>query len=566
MGPKLIELRPNRQLLNPEFNGYKLSLENVVTNKKELKNSVERILLDSTQYSLLHVKLFGLQNHLIGETVDENDSVYYIDKKRNLCKTYIDPFNFELIDPIVLWQVPQTREKQPGNYNVTFKFVNCDFAVLTDGLGVLYLLSTGSRNDDDLFTIVYSGDVNDSDKGYIVSDAVYCDNNNKKEIHVVLLHVELDSNTQKYTTIINWVTLTEAEENWGQTALREIQVKGDVQYLTLEKNCKFINVVTDGECKFTLNSEHPIVEKNKDESKPLLWHQSESDVSLKILLPENFDKSKLNVVTTSDTISVKYEDLVWLNGNLSKSIDSNLTTWMVDKNNLEITLIKNGSDEWINVIKGNNKEEYVEINSIEEVANRLAHLTSETEANPPSGTTFNSQQIEDCDLEYDKTVIFERICGITNETVNKINIGSNPVLLSANINDESLPAFGIRHDVDVLLWKPSLNNEEFTVKHAGTLHAFGYIQASKQQKKYTVCSPDLNNIAICQSTRYVFLYCQKKAISSGELRNRSIGRYIPNMAQQYVINIPNEEVLGIYISNKLLFILADTFISVFKIE
>lgn len=80
-----------------------------------------------------------------------------------------------------------------------------------------------------------------------------------------------------------------------------------------------------------------------------------------------------------------------------------------------------------------------------------------------------------------------------------------------------------------------------------------------------VCSPDLNSVVICQDTRHIFLYKQQSTIDSGELRNRNTGRYIPKVAQQYVINIDNEEIIGVYCSNKFLFILGNLYISVFNI-
>lgn len=72
MTPKLFELRPDRSLLNPDFNGYKLSLDKIPALKKEFDTSVDRVLPNNEQYSLLHAKLFGLHNHLYTDHFDRS--------------------------------------------------------------------------------------------------------------------------------------------------------------------------------------------------------------------------------------------------------------------------------------------------------------------------------------------------------------------------------------------------------------------------------------------------------------------------------------------------------------
>lgn len=93
-----------------------------------------------------------------------------------------------------------------------------------------------------------------------------------------------------------------------------------------------------------------------------------------------------------------------------------------------------------------------------------------------------------------------------------------------------------------------------------------FFQASKQQKKFCLCASDLSFSAICESSRHLFIYRQKKPVISGELRNRSTGNQIQNVAQQQVINIPNSEILGIYSSTKNIFLLGETFVMAIKLS
>lgn len=95
---------------------------------------------------------------------------------------------------------------------------------------------------------------------------------------------------------------------------------------------------------------------------------------------------------------------------------------------------------------------------------------------PQCGTTFTSQQVEECDFETDKTVTFERLSGLNNNVTHKIHLGSHQVLLTVNLNSDLPPALGIRHDVDVCLWQPQGCGNDFSISHEGTLLAFGYVQ------------------------------------------------------------------------------------------
>lgn len=98
-------------------------------------------------------------------------------------------------------------------------------------------------------------------------------------------------------------------------------------------------------------------------------------------------------------------------------------------------------------------------------------------ANPVTGTTFNSQQVEECDFVNEENCTLERIPWNTNEVVYRVNLGTNPVILTVKLHDRSAPAFGIRHDVDVCLWQPyTASSSDWPLKHEGTLLAFGYVQ------------------------------------------------------------------------------------------
>lgn len=68
----------------------------------------------------------------------------------------------------------------------------------------------------------------------------------------------------------------------------------------------------------------------------------------------------------------------------------------------------------------------------------------------------------------------------------------------------------LRHDVDGVVWLPhaSLTNSQSRWSHVSTVHALGYVQASKRDRKFTTCPPNLKFAVITDSCRHVFVYMQ----------------------------------------------------------
>lgn len=74
----------------------------------------------------------------------------------------------------------------------------------------------------------------------------------------------------------------------------------------------------------------------------------------------------------------------------------------------------------------------------------------------------------------------ERIPWDTNKIIHRVNLGTNPVILNVKLHDGEAPALGVRHDVDVCIWQPYKTSDsvEWSLKHEGTLLAFGYVQVT----------------------------------------------------------------------------------------
>lgn len=148
---------------------------------------------------------------------------------------------------------------------------------------------------------------------------------------------------------------------------------------------------------------------------------------------------------------------------------------------------------------------------------------------------------------------------INHQVTHRVPLSVHQYLFSTNLESQEAPALALRHDVDACVWQPYaqlINSDTWPVKHQGTLMAFGYVQSSKQNRKFVTCPPNFSYSVVCESSRHIFIYqsasyrdCQLRRKSAGIMKNIKVG-------QQHVFNIDKYgEVLGINATNEFLFVL-----------
>lgn len=140
----------------------------------------------------------------------------------------------------------------------------------------------------------------------------------------------------------------------------------------------------------------------------------------------------------------------------------------------------------------------------------------------------------------------------------KVFLSTNHPLFSITLRPGYPKAIAIRNDVDCCLWLQSQiqTDVDWSLKHEGTLNAFGFIQASKTNRKYLCCSPDLSVAVIVEPSRYVFIYKKKNNAANG-LRKRN-GPQVQIGEQKLVQLASSEEVVGIHVENEVIMLLTET--------
>lgn len=93
-----------------------------------------------TQYSFLHQELFGHQNLLTADPWNDN-SAYYVTANNTIENVRFDG---KICRSRRCFQMPNSsRMRCPGVYNYTLQFVNQDYLVVSNGMGILFLIATG---------------------------------------------------------------------------------------------------------------------------------------------------------------------------------------------------------------------------------------------------------------------------------------------------------------------------------------------------------------------------------------------------------------------------------------
>ncbi|XP_063236052.1 nudC domain-containing protein 1 [Bacillus rossius redtenbacheri] len=578
--PVLKELRPNRDLLDPNFSGYKLSLESVAVYQLPFECGVDHVLPSDEQYSFLHVKAFGLHNHLYADPWEGN-SMYFIDKHRHVQNVRLSSTS-RLEGPARVWAVPPGRVREAGHYNTCLGFPSPQLAVLTDGAGRLLLAATDRRPGGAPWKLLFSGYVCEKEQPFTLLHSRHRTTHDTQEVHCLLLHIDESVGRESgdgkesvpvFVNVLEWVVVVEEGDNvWHVKSRRQLSAYGSLEYAAIEDSCCSIYVACSKDIKFTADSEKPIEVALQGETKvsvsekvrpDYMWMQTAEDVTAWFQLPEGTARGEVGVSAQSGHLAVTWRGHPLLSGAPGHGLDADLTTWTLEGGKLEVTLVKAERGlMWRELVEGDAKgEEVVDPALVADIHERLAHLTSDKLVTDPAGgcpTGLNSQQLEECDAFPTDSMVLARMDPGTHTNSHQINLGGHQWLFSAQLRPGSAPAMCVRHDVDGCVWQPEAprpGDADWPCTHVGTFLAFGYVLASKQQRKFTVCAPDLSYVAVCEATRRVYLYRQPGAVA-GELRNRATGRRVARVAKQQLASLDTDaEVLGAHGSGTALFLL-----------
>lgn len=546
MSPKAVELRPDRKKLRSSFDGYKLNLDAVPLLKYEVAEVPERVTTTDKQYSFLHAQLFGLHNHLVRDPWQPG-AAYYIDTNWTIQKVQYDVDTGKLKPVQSVMKL--AKNSAQDRYPTSMLFVSESLCVVGDGCGRLVIAETGNRHKNDEFKARYNGSPigGEYSEGFVVRDARFDKDKEKHTLSCICVYIQ--QTDEHFETIANWVLLKCEDTIWKVEDCKVFKTRGALTYVGIEPQAGGALVVTDYPVDFLSNlnkiKELKQAEAQNGASKEDLeamekdivsysWSQTEEDISINFNKREECCKQDYMVQVTKDSILVKCQEEVLLTGSLFGSIDTDSTTWTTQNNYLQILLIKDTQASWPFLVSGGPDEQ------LHSTAPNIATLTN------PAPVCHLQDQMEACDFgefgeereNYLSRLVWQ------DELVSHQVYLSCPPLFEVFTKPGFPASVALKHDVDACIWSQRLSTDgDWTMEHEDTIDAFSYVQASKQQKKFTACAPDTSYAVICEPERHIFIY--KKAYEgAANLRNRS-GHQV-NIGQQKLVVLENTgEIIGI---------------------
>nr|XP_036866689.1 nudC domain-containing protein 1 isoform X5 [Manis javanica] len=531
-------LRVKRPLLDPRFEGYKLSLEPLPCYQLELDAAVAEVRLGDDQYTLEHMHAFGMYNYLHCDSWYQ-DSVYYIDNLGRIMNLTV-MLDTALGKPREVFRLPTDLTAYDNRLCASIHFTSSSWVTLSDGTGRLYLIGTGERGNgaSEKWEIIFNEELGNP---FIIIHSISLLKAEKHLIATLLLRIEkeeLDMKGSGFYVSLEWVTISKKDKDNEKYEIIKRDIlrgKSVPHYAAIEPDGNGLMIVSYKSFTFVQGSQD--LEENKDENmsekikvEPLyFWQQTEDDLTVTIRLPEDSTKEDVQIQFLSDHISVVLKGQRFLKGNLYSSIDQESSTWIIkDNTSLEISLIKkNEGLTWPELVIGDKQGEFLRDSAqCAAIAERLMHLTSEE----------------------------------------LVNLGSNQYLFSVVVDPKEMPCFCLRHDVDALLWQPHSSKQDDMWEHIATFNALGYVQASKRDKKFFACAPNSSYAALCECLRRVFIYRQPTPMST-VLYNRKEGRQVGQVAKQQVASLETSDpILGFQATNERLFVLTTKNLFLIKVN
>ncbi|XP_065751493.1 nudC domain-containing protein 1 [Phocoena phocoena] len=572
-------LRVKRPLLDPRFEGYKLSLEPLPCYQLELDAAVAEVKLRDDQYTLEHMHAFGMYNYLHCDSWYQ-DSVYYVDNLGRIMNLTV-MLDTALGKPREVFRLPTDLIAYDNRLCASMHFTSSTWVTLSDGTGRLYLIGTGERGNSasEKWEIIFNEELGNP---FIIIHSISLLKAEEHSIATLLLRIEkeeLDMKGSGFYVSLEWVTINKKSKDkkkYEITKRNILRGKSVPHYAAIEPNGNGLMIVSYKSFTFVQVGQN--LEESKDEDmsekikEPLYyWQQTEDDLTVTISLPEDCTKEDIQIQFLPDHVNVVLKGQRFLEGNLYSSIDHESSTWIIKENNsLEISLIKkNEGLTWPELVVGDKQGEFIRDSAqCAAIAERLMHLTSdELNPNPDKGKPpCNAQELEECDIFFEESSSLCRFDGSTLKTTHVVNLGSNQYLFSVIVDPKEMPCFCLRHDVDALLWQPHSGNQDDMWEHIATFNALGYVQASKRDKKFFACAPNYSYAALCECLRRVFIYRQPTPMST-VLYNRKEGRQVGQVAKQQVASLETSDpILGFQATNERLFVLTTKNLFLIKVN
>lgn len=596
---KNFQLKPDFQLLNPDFEGYKLCLDPLPSYVTPLKTRPPlQVRLDNSQYSVQHLKTYGNRCSLVLNPW--NQTIAYIDFEGIVLQSHLQD------GKITFFEVFRLNKPNPGfSIPPTLLFASPSLAVVSDSSRLLLCKvptrggggggREGGGDDDEISPPAKWSELKVNDEELSLENCVLMDAfADGASCHVVVQRVKKAEETMKaeeegeevvsgetaknieckasaFCSELVWIAWELHEDVFKKSFEVRLESSSSAEFVAIDRSGRFLNIASQHQFNLTLPTKSGETEPMEAEEAasavskpPYIWSQTTEEVTLSFLIGKDVTKKDIVFSLAGAKIEIKLIDgTTLLSGNLEGRIDKDGCSWTLADAVLEVTLEKSQLCVWDRVVEGDSTPETRSDSAHDAAAvhESLKHLTTDSWNAEPDKPfqPFNTQELEECDYGGGETSFLTAFDRQELAFHSQSSISSNHILFTIpSVETSECPIICLRHDVDGVLWQPTQGKEFLNrpYKHLASLHAFGYVSASKTRRRFLGASSDFSYGVIADVDRHVYVYRQNCRLENSDLRNRKSGKRTLAVAQQRVFSLKNnDEILGVVAMPDDLFIL-----------
>ena len=593
---KIIELRPDSTLLDPEFESYKLSLEQLPVSKSEIRFGVKCVEPGTGQFSYEKTRCMVTHNYLYMD-MWHPDNVFFIDTGSRIRRFHLHGNRMDPAQCVYTLESKDSSSTHPLPPSLLFP--GAELCVASDGSGEVHVLSTGTRGNRDggKWTSLWRDDTVGACVLLDAKTSVDEDGTTGLELLTARFEERKSPKEQcdEFTVVIlDWHTLessgNDAAHSFELTRTRTFEEKSYPHYVAVSKHglslaadAPFAYVASEweeaaGDLVTTVAGDSAARRQPKYK-----WSQTFEDITLTIDLPAGATKKhvvyslntrNISVSVRPDLESVPVEVIA---GRLYFEAEPEQSSWSItDSGQLVVCVQKKLENRtWPQVVEGEDYGEMVvDPDLAAKVHEQLKHLTTEVaNTDEPMDTAqnlFNNNQLEECDDYFRSGASLKYFDAASNAFTHYVDLSRVKWLFNTRSSSAGeSPALVLRHDVDAVVWQPiapqeTINSDRLW-RHQATYNALGYVHASKQNLKFTVSAPNSSYAAMCECQHRVYIYRQPSPLVNASLKNRVLGKQVAKiMKQQVAVLDSNVDICGMCASNDRLYVLTATEMYVFK--
>ncbi|ORX92570.1 hypothetical protein K493DRAFT_338731 [Basidiobolus meristosporus CBS 931.73] len=558
-----VELWPRRELLNPGFEGYKLSVfqEEERLKSCSLSNPVyTQKLARSTNISYSQLQVRSTFNHLFPFLgfglfyIDEQGGIVFIEFQQNGSQGL----------PILLggFKLDLSEDTEESHTNLpSLHALSRELLLLTNGTGTLHLVrfdlaskvlnlvgEASYRIGSDGDTKLHPSLILDAK---LVEEYIYC----------VLSSQEPGGVTHRAAQLIDFIKIAHSHSGSIGAPLT-IQLLHTLKASEIPLYCsiepKGTGYVLGGRTSYELifsqsDRENQVVPEDgsagssgQQSDHHYIWTQTSEDVTVCFKLPLPTSKNEILCSIQKEALSLKVlssSTPSYENARFFDHIVPYESLWTIEDNHLLTLHLQKGNQKtrWSHVFEvDDGVAETLDPNEFAEIKERLEKYTSQEKAQypiqQPIGNETEAIDYEGLAITFSRVNLYGKISHISVAAGHEWLCSSFPFQNDANA---MLPVC-LRYDVDGLVYRFHAPSESghFQIEHCASFDALGFVQASKRNKRFMYFDTDCRFAIIAESKKNVYLY--RRGLEVG-------AKY----SEQSIIDLGNhEDILGIQMSGK----------------